>query len=53
MVTLKNNIHSFEIDVPEELRFTQSSINTEFKSSKRTLGIDGVDVVLRPDIVIA
>ena len=32
---------------------TQSAINTKFKSSKRTLAIDGDDVVLGPDLVIA
>ena len=38
------------------MKYTQStgsSINTKFRSSKRTKGIDGADVVLGPDIVIA
>ena len=33
--------------------YTGRSINTKFRSSKRTLGIDGADVVLGPYIVIA
>ena len=38
--------------VPEDLKYTQStgsSINTKFRNSKRTIGVDGADVVLGPD----
>ena len=43
MFTLKPNIYSFEI----------MKYNPEFMSSKITIGIDGADVVLGTDIVIA
>ena len=53
--TLKNNIYSFEIMFPKIWSKPRvgSSINTKFRSSKRTIGIDGADAVLGPDIVIA
>ena len=54
--SLKGIYRRFRDHVSEDLKYTQStgsSINTKFRSSNRTLGIDGADVVLGPDIVIA